>query len=112
MQARPCADVDVQDPTGQLPLHRCRMDDLGTSDPRGLAICKYCDEVHEKSRDRDGSFIMIPERGLDVAATLCLAGGYSTSHGVILPTLHAQQQPSLSSISGIACAACCEWPLT
>jgi hypothetical protein len=69
------AYVDVQDPTEKFPLHLCRLDYLGDPDRWGFAFYKYSDEVYEKSRDWDGSFITTPEKAFDVAATVYLAGG-------------------------------------
>ncbi|MCX6601846.1 MAG: hypothetical protein NT025_09865 [bacterium] len=57
------AYVDVQDPT-----HLCRLGFLGDLDHWGFAFYKYSDDVYEKSRDWDGSFITTPERAFDVAA--------------------------------------------
>ena len=69
------AYIDVQDPTEQVPTHLCRLDFLGDPDRWGFAFYKYSDEVYEKSRDWNGSFITTPEMAFDVAATVYLSGG-------------------------------------
>lgn len=67
--------IDVRDPTENIPTHLCRLTYLGDHDHWGFAFYKYSDDVYEKSRDWDGSFITTPEKAFDVAATVYLSGG-------------------------------------
>ena len=69
------AYIDVQDPTEDLPTHLCRLDYLGELDHWEWAFYKYSDEVYERSRDWEGSFVTTPEKAFDVAATVYLSGG-------------------------------------
>lgn len=68
------AYVDVKDPTENFPTHLCRLGYQGDADNWTFAFYKYSDDVYEKSRDWEGSFITTPEKAFDVAATVYLTG--------------------------------------
>ena len=66
------AYIDTQVPTDQFPTHLCRLAYLGDAEQWEFAFYKYSDDVYEKSRDWNGSFVTTPEMAFDVAATVYL----------------------------------------